>query len=175
MALLSTLLDICLLRGRPQDLPVSRLLVVVTGVASVMMDVVVGLDTPDPGLRMMFATVHALMFGLVVYGVLKLHGVVERWLQTLTALYAANAAVTVIAWPLSRQIAGTELQDWPGWAMLALFGIGIWFLMIMSQVLREALEVPVGRAVIISLASSVFALLVSLTIFAALAPRSMGS
>jgi hypothetical protein len=143
MNVLRVLLDICLLRGKPQDLPTSTNLLAAAAVAGVVVDY---LSLPDRRLdlgQLAFVLFQVALFGAGVWAVLKLRGVPARWIQTATALFAANALFSLLLLPLLPALeqmlkAGPEATPgWQGYAMLLISG---WFLLVMSRVLREAME-----------------------------------
>ena len=143
MAFLRLILDICLLRGKPQDLPTSHTLLVLAALAGVAVDF---LSLPEPGFdlgRLLFVISQAVLFGAGLWLLLKLRGFAVRWTQTATALYAANAVFSLLLLPLIPALA--EMLEagppaslgWQGMLMMVLSG---WFLAVMARVLREALE-----------------------------------
>lgn len=155
MNLLRLFLDICLLRGRAQDLPTSTNLMLGTAAASVVIDFV---SLPDearnPG-HLLFVASQVALFGAAVWLLLRQRGFPERWTQTLTALYAVNAAFSLALMPFLPTLAGMLKQGpgaepgWPAWLALALTA---WFLAVMARVLHEALETGMLASFFLSLA-----------------------
>jgi hypothetical protein len=155
MNTLRLLIDICLFRAKPQDLPTSRQLLAMTVAAGVLVDV---LSLPDgrldPG-RWLFILLQAGLFAAGVWLVLRSRGMTTRWTQTATALFAANAFFSLLLLPLMPALvemmqAGPQaVPNWQAYVMLAVSG---WFLAVMARVLREALETSMGLSLIITLA-----------------------
>jgi hypothetical protein len=155
MNTLRLLLDICLLRGRAQDLPASMNLVWLTAATSVAVDV---LSLPDGGAglgRILFVASQVALFGASIWVVLKLRGHPARWVQTISALYAANTAFSVLLLPFMPALAamveagpGTPV-GWQAYVMLALTG---WFLAVTARVLREATEWPLLPSLLVGIA-----------------------
>lgn len=141
--LLNTLLAIFLLRGRPQDLPASRPLVWFTALAVVLTDYVLDRLHEDPVSRLSFAAAQAVLLGAVVWLALRLRGYPERWMQTIAPLYAASAFINLLSWPLLSGIDRAQ-ADGPSWPLLFGFIMTLWFLAIMTQVLRHALAIPIA-------------------------------
>jgi len=150
-----TIIDICLLRGKPQDLPTSFNLVLLAAGAGIVID---ALSLSGNGLDMqqlLFAALQTVLFGAGLWLLLKQRGFVSRWIQTATALYAVNALFSLVILPLLPALYDMARADPPttmGWQQLAAVVLSGWFLAVMAQVLREALEVSLGAAVVISLA-----------------------
>jgi heme/copper-type cytochrome/quinol oxidase subunit 3 len=155
MNTLRLLLDLCLLRGRAQDLPASMQLVWLTAATSVVVDV---LSLPDGGAdlgRILFVASQVVLFGATIWLVLKLRGFPERWMQTISALYAANTAFSVLLLPMLPALMamyeggpGTPV-GWQAYVMLAVTG---WFLVVTARVLREATEWPLLPSFLVSIA-----------------------
>jgi len=155
MNTLRLLLDLCLLRGRAQDLPTSTHLVGLTAVSSVAVDV---LSLPDGGAdlgRILFVASQVVLFGASIWLVLKLRGFPARWMQTITALYAANTAFSLLLLPFLPALAAMveagpgKPIGWQAYVMLALTG---WFLAVTARVLREATEWPLLPSLLVSIA-----------------------
>lgn len=155
MNLLRLFLDICLLRGRAQDLPTSTNLVLGTALASVVIDF---LSLPDdarnPG-HLLFVASQVALFGLAVWLLLRQRGFPERWTQTTTALYAVNAAFSLVLMPFLPALAEMLKQGpgaTPGWPAYLALALTAWFLAVMARVLHEALEVGMLASFFLSLA-----------------------
>jgi len=149
MHIFKIILDICLLRGRAQDLPASMNLVWLTAVASVAVN---ALGMPEPALdlaQLLFIASQALLFGAAVWLLLRLRGFPTRWLQTVTALYAVDAVFSLLLLPFLPALMemiklGPEAKpSWEAYVLLALSG---WLLLIIARVLREATEWPLPLA-----------------------------
>lgn len=155
MKLLRQFLDICLLRGRAQDLPTSSQLMAGTALASVAVDF---LSLPaaarDLG-HLLFVVTQVALFGLAVWLLLRQRGYPERWLQTVTALYAANVAFSLVLMPFLPAL-GEMLKQGPGvapgWPAYLALAMTAWFLAVMARVLHEALEVRMLFGFLLSLA-----------------------
>lgn len=154
MNFLKKILDICLLRGRVQDLPTSTRLLGLTGVASVVVNT---LSMPGQNLgiaQLLFVALQPILFGAVIFALLRLRGFPERWVQTMTALYAVDAVFSLLKLPLLPAMIdmlkqGPEAQfRWEGALLLFLGG---WMLLITARVLREATEWPLPLAFFASL------------------------
>lgn len=149
MPILKVILDICLLRGRAQDLPASMNLVWLTAIASVAVNAVGMPERATNMGQLLFIASQAAMFGGVVWLLLRLRGFTERWLQTATALYAVDAVFSLLLLPFLPALMemikqGPEAK--PGWEAYVLLMLSGWLLLIIARVLREATEWPLPVA-----------------------------
>ncbi len=147
LRLLQLFMDICLLRGKPQDLPSSRFLFSLTLGASLLVSLpalTLNLGGPLPalaaGIMDIFLTIVFLRGGLYI---LEKDA---RFQQTATAVFGAGAILNVIAMPLEVTIAsvaesGATLPPMAGLLYLALV---VWSLVILGHILRHALDTRLG-------------------------------
>jgi len=144
MKIISTLFQICLFRGKPQDLPTSSALVMVAAAGGVAID---ALGLPGEGLdgrNLVFAVLQTGLFGLGVWLLLSMRGFAARWTQTVTALFATNALFSLAMLPLTpflHQMLQATTPVEPGWQVIVAFVISSWFLAVVALIMREALEV----------------------------------
>ncbi len=165
MSAIRTLVDICLLRGKPQDLPADRSLVWQTAVFSIVSNFAIDNLHPDAATRLLFATTQVVLLGAVVWGALRLRHFPQRWMQVIAPLYAAGALINLLAWPLFSLVITPNAPTSGNWALLLGVGMTVWFLAIMTNVMHHALELPVGRSAFISVACMMFSGLVLLLLF----------
>jgi len=156
MPTLKIILDICLLRGRAQDLPASMNLVWLTAAASVLVN---ALGMPERALdlaQLLFIASQAVLFGAVVWLVLRLRGFAARWMQTVTALYAVDAVFSLLLLPFLPALMEMIKQGpeaMPSWQAYVLLALSAWLLLIIARVLREATEWPLPLAFVVGFAS----------------------
>lgn len=149
MHILKIIFDICLLRGRAQDLPASMNLVWLTAAASVAVNAVGMPERATNLAQLLFIISQAALFGAVIWLLLRLRGFAARWMQTITALYAVDAVFSLLLLPLLPALMemikqGPEAK--PGWEAYLLLAISGWLLLIIARVLREATEWPLPLA-----------------------------
>lgn len=149
MHILKIILDICLLRGRAQDLPASMNLVWLTAAASVMVNALGMSEQALDLAQLLFIASQAVLFGAVVWLVLRLRGFAARWMQTISALYAVDAVFSLLLLPFLPALMemikqGPEAK--PGWEAYVLVALSGWLLLIIARVLREATEWPLPLA-----------------------------
>jgi hypothetical protein len=148
---LQTLFAIVLLRGRPQDLPVSRALVLSCALAAVVTDYMLDRFHEDLFERLQFAVTQTVLLGATVWGALRLRGMPERWMQTIAPLFAASALINILSWPVLAAARGPTGDD-ALWALTLGFAMTIWFLAVMVRVLRHALEASLPVSVLAAFA-----------------------
>lgn len=161
--LLKQLLDICRFRAGPEDLPASRALVLVTAVASVISNTLIDNFHRAMSAVLAMSIAQVALFGGVIWLVLMLRGFPERWDQTISALYGTGALLQLAGWAVvsaAMLLTGAE----PGQVLPAMLltGLGIWFLAIMTWVLRRAMEISTGIALLASIGCQ---LLIGLVLF----------
>ena len=152
------LLDICLLRAGPQDLPASRRFLTLTLAGYVVVNVLV--SRLSLGLReaAVVSLLDTLLLAAFAQVVLRVAARPERFLQTLAALAGTGQLLGLLALPLvagllKAQAAG---QAAAGLALIWL-GVLIWSLLVLGHILRHALAVRfvtgVGIGVLYNLVS----------------------
>ncbi len=147
--LLTYFVRLCLFQSGPQDAPASERLMLATGFLVVVSHVLTNNLYDTMYSRIVIAVSQVLVFGAVVYLVLKIKNLESRWVQTLTALYGAAALFQFASWPLVGLLGsgdGVEPTGLPQplWLHLA---TGAWYLAVMSNILRHALDTTIGRGV----------------------------
>lgn len=165
MSAIRTLIDIFLLRGKPQDLPADRSLVWQAALLSVASNFAIDDLHPNAGMRLLFAVTQVVLLGAVVWGALRLRGFPQRWIQTMAPLYAGGAIINLIAWPLFSLVILPNAPASGEWALLLGVGMTVWFLAIMTNVMHHALELPIGRSALVSIACMMVSGLLLLMLF----------
>lgn len=156
--LLKLLVDICLLRAGPQDLPVSSVLVVLTGLAYFGASLL--LFNIDSTLRMSFvvgALDTLLLFGFTAL-MLQVRRFPERFRQTVSAFAGTGALLGLCALPLVEIMVRAQAQgnEAPGVA-LGWFALLLWSLSVFGHIVRHAIAVSlptgIGIGVLFAVAS----------------------
>ena len=150
LAALRRLLDVCLLRAGPQDLPYSRDFMILTMAASLgagLLAVAILEETRFALLELVLTYLFTVAF---LYAVLSFRRLAGRFVQTASAVFGADALITLVALHAlhAASDAGAE-RPVTGLAMLAL---GLWNLAVLGHILRHALDtiLPVGVLVALS-------------------------
>ncbi len=156
MSILKILVDICLFQAKPQDLPASQSLVLATGAGTVITNLLVHRAQGEILQVLVNSVAQVVVFGLCVWMVLRLKLRVERFPQTISAIYGSSALLQLVAWPMAASLPRTDNVPELSLPILLILGVGIWVLAISVHVLREALEVSVGAGILYTLGCQVF-------------------
>jgi hypothetical protein len=143
MNTLTTFLNLFVLRAKPQDLPTSTQLLALAAVVAMAADFL-SLPDRDPLLgHALFVGTRPLLYGAVLWLLLKQRHFEARWVQTATAIFAALAMLSLLRLPLLPALLEMVKQG-PGmtlgWQAWASFVLELWFLILVARILREALE-----------------------------------
>lgn len=142
------LLAVVFLSGRPQDLPASRSVLATLAVLSVVTGYLVDRAHDDEAMRLLFALTQTVLLGAWVWLALYVRGYPARWIQTMSALYGSALFLNLVTWPLfvwlEASQSGTPLPLFFALVMT------LWFLAIMTQVLRHALVLPAVLSALVS-------------------------
>ena len=137
--------EICRFRLRPQDMPASRALLLVTALAYLGVDAILaGIDLPaaDAVLTASLETAGLAGYTAVVLGARGHHARIE---QTLIALLGSGLVLGLVAWPVVTwlHVARTTRVDVGAPALLWL-PVFVWSLLVSAHVYRHALSVRFG-------------------------------
>lgn len=167
MGFIKTLLDLCAFQAKPQDLPASQTLVIVTGLTTIITYILAHRAFGQPGDVIGFSVAQVVLFGFAVWAVLKLKRKPERFAQTITAIFGISTLMQLVAWPivgwLSR-VRGTPGAELPA---LLIMGLSIWVLAISVYVMKHALEVGIAQSLMITLGCQLFTLVLLFVLFGA--------
>ncbi len=145
-ALLGIFLRIGFLIGKPQELPASTTLPVLTGVLAFLTNFAVDTGFAREIHRFDFALAQTGLLAIWIGAAISLRRVWVRYNQTLSAVYGGNILINLVTWPLSFD---------PGLGALGAKVLGIvlalWLLAIVTKILTHALEVPILLSALISL------------------------
>ena len=143
------LLDICLLRATPQELPCSWKLLGLTLIASL------GLtypamqaygSTPNPVPALLADLLFTLGF---IYGILAFRGLTIRFIQTASAIFGTDAIITLIALPVLHAASIGATQD--AFTLFAMASVGFWSLVVLGHILRHALSLTLPGGILVAL------------------------
>jgi len=188
--MLNTLLNLCRLRGGPQDLPSSQQLLIMLAAASVITKVLPRLGDFPVG-TLLFASIvkTALMLG-ILFLILRMNDKVARFVQTATAICGVLTIIQLVTTPIFVRFLDamsktgaltpeTAASMPPEMAfgnliwMLVIVAIGVWSIACIANIVRHAFEVPMGRAIFITLSMMVLSEIVTLMIAAPFAGESL--
>ena len=142
------LLDICLLRAAPQELPCSWGLFGLTLIASLSLGypaMQVYQPIPNPAPELLVGLLFTLGF---IYGILAFRGLQIRFIQTASAIFGTDAIITLVALPVLHAASTAATQD--TFTLIAMAGIGIWNLLVLGHILRHALSLPLPGGILVA-------------------------
>jgi hypothetical protein len=160
-----TVVNICLLRANPQDLPTSSTLTVATILFYYAADIVAALAWVPLERAWVAATADTFLLCALAHLALKLHQRLERVRQTLMALAGCGAVFALVA-----TLVGSVVPDGPSSLYVSLPAL-FWLLAVYGHILRHALEVPYAVGVV---ATGAYVFLSSLAIGPFLTPAASG-
>ena len=149
--------DLCLFRAKPQDLPASNTLVFLTSILNIsatlaVLHLIAGYNI---GQTLILSIALIVAFGFVIWVVLKVNGLADRWIQTISALYGTRTLLLSIEWMLIPAAPPAEtISDLianMGVALIAVSVLDIWIFAIMIVVIRHAIQTSVGISIIIGI------------------------
>lgn len=149
--LLRFFIDLSLFRRKPQDLPASGNLLGIMALLAFASYFVSNGVLAGMGKSFSISLAQTALFGAAVWLILFLHGKRERWSQVMTALYGVSALLHVVALAPVLWIdrSGPEQAE-AAVPFLLVGAINFWFLIITAVAFREALEVSMPMALLIS-------------------------
>lgn len=156
---LQRLIGICLFRAGPQDLDHSvRLLILLAGLSTAV-DLVVLNAMSAFNAAEINALIQTALALTVIYALLALRGLSNRFVQTATALFGTSILFSLAALPTIRLMLDPQP---PQWAMTAWLIVAVWSIAVLTHILRNALNV--GRPIAILLALGYLGLSILVTV-----------
>jgi hypothetical protein len=134
------------LSGGPQDLPASWPLMIFMVTAYLVQNLITGIQLEDD----LAAPKSLLAIGLqmiVLAGLLRWRGCMERYPQTLSALAGVGIIFNMITWFLLSQ--SDPAADQPVLAMIW-FAVFIWSLFVDANIYRHSLSVPLAMGMLVT-------------------------
>jgi len=159
--------QITLLRGKPQDVPASPLLLVLTILAHFVANLVLGTLFPViSGPLALLLTVYTVFTVAWYAGLLKLLGKPERFLQTTTAVFGFQLVLTPISSVADYLL--RRFHEDPTWQFpvaLIFFVVLAWTIAVHSHVVKAALEWTTASSVALVILHVMVMQLVLLSLF----------
>ncbi len=180
MKVIKVFFDISLLQAKPQDVPFSYPLLVMTVAASIASYILaIGelaqLFGKDISVAPITVAEH-LIFAGTVWAILRFHNHSERFVQTVTAMFGVNTMVQLVMWPITGWLMksaadlsalGTEQAPPPeaGMPLFLMLSLLIWILIVYGHIFKETLETRFGAGLLYTIASWMFTRMMLLLIF----------
>lgn len=150
-ALIQPFINLLLFRAGPQDMPASKSVLKIAIVACFITDIMGAVGLLGLPLSAVLSAGQIALYSSFVYLLLKINTKTERWLQTLTALFGALALINLVTYPFIQNlslISEGQLVLTPGLLLVA--ALQLWFFIIMARILRDANDITLGRAILLS-------------------------
>lgn len=151
LALIQPFLNLLFFRAGPQDMPASTSALKFTIIACFLTDVIGATNTLGLSTSMLLSAGQIALLGVFVFLLLKINQKDERWLQTLTALFGALAIINLVTYPFIRNLdlfVDGQMVLTPN--ILIVAALQLWFFIVMARILRDALEIRMVRAVLLT-------------------------
>ena len=176
-ALFGVVVDIVLLRRGPEHLPASSTLLAILVVAYAVVAGLVASAVATPDQRWPIELVVVIGTTLLWYQVaLRVANKRERFVQTLSAMFAARLLFAPLAMPLMsawmEQVRLFEETKTPPSSLIGLlaFFLTLWLFVVNARIVRGAFEWPWFPAVVLTLAQEVAMLVVLAAILSGVSP-----
>jgi hypothetical protein len=164
--------DIAFLRRGPEDLPASQSLLVSTVIAFALISLAMAWALPSKSphevAQLAVGTGLMLAWG---WAVLKLAGRPERFVQTMTAIFGFHLllapAAIVGAWLFNTYQAD---PTWKTPVLLFAFLLGLWELVVIGRILRNATQWPVFVCICLIISQALLTQIIVLSLFPELKP-----
>ena len=139
--LLKLFFDLCLLKAAPQDLPYSRFLMLLSIGCYFLIGLAVSLQDEAFGMAMVSAVVDTgLLVGLAYLG-LWMRDFMPRSIQTVTAFAGTGTLFELMGWPLVTYLQHLGQGQGSIFSLLLLVLI-VWNIVVIGNILKHALELP---------------------------------
>ncbi len=161
MGLLRQLIQLCLLRIGPEDLPGDARLPWVLAAGYVLSGGLLFMAKEGFASGMMRAALDAALLAGFVWGALKMREYPERFNQTYAALLGISLVMTLLSWPVFNAVPDEMVADKLHPAQIGMLALLLWSLIAQGQVVRRALDVNAGMGLLLVF---VYFMLSSLTI-----------
>lgn len=140
-ALLTSAVELCLLRCAPQDLPSSIFLLQLMVALNLLVGIVMVVDAQFGIVRAVLENLFGLVLMLaVIYIALSLRGKLPRFIQTATAMLLSGLLLSLLALPLVAWGHRSESAE----SELLLLVLFIWSIVVLGHIIRHAFELPLN-------------------------------
>ncbi|MHB8534351.1 MAG: hypothetical protein ACYDBW_02780 [Sulfuricaulis sp.] len=142
---LKIILNISLLRAKPQDLPASGSVMLAALAAYALADVLGVLDLVSPGGAALAAAVDTLLLLAATHLALRWRHMENRAPQTLSALAGCGALISLLAWAAAGLVPARPAAAWVWLPFL------FWYTLVFGHILRHALSISRVAGVTVSI------------------------
>ena len=160
------LVEICLLRAGPQDLPAAPVFLGLVLAGYVLVDILISRINFAPGVAIAVSLLDTLLLATFVQLVLRIRAKPERFNQTLAAVAGTGLLLGLLAVPVIQGLSAAQLADQTasGLALLWL-AILVWSLLVLGHILRHALDVKLATGIGIGVLYSLLSVMIVRSLF----------
>lgn len=155
LTVLKSFFALCLLRLRPQDLPASPVLAGFAAVCYVAAGLLMALQHMSPAGAAGLVALDTALFGFLIWLLLWIRLMPNRYLQTFTAMLGASAVLEIVAVPLvlwqQSAIVGDQMTTAGVIVSLLLWVWLFWSLLVIGHIVRHAIDTILPIGVILAL------------------------
>lgn len=148
--------NMCRLNKRPQDLPASTNLLTICVVVYAFLSILLTSLFQPAEKAVLTGVIEIFLIMIFTLSLLQATGKTTRWTQTVTALFGTSIIINFITLPVYLLIDPTainqlEANTGQSMALLILAALGCWNIVIMSHILKHALEVNFAIALFLAI------------------------
>ena len=151
MNLIKIFVDLCVFQAKPQDLPASPALAMITGAATIITYIIAHQASGQGKGIVGFAIAQVVIFAFTIWVVLKVKKLPERFPQTISAIFGVSSLIQLVAWPILGWLSKTSGTPGAELPVLMIMGLSVWVLTVSVYVMKHALEIGVGQSLLITL------------------------
>ena len=140
MPIFKLFLDICLFRKGPQDIPLSRFLLVLTLMFTLSTSMLLSWVEVEFFQAILQSICATLLLVGFIFSMLRMAGKMTRFPQSLIAALAADGMITALAIPLV--LVSVALPEWQAAVSLLLLAMMLWELAVLGHIIQQAMGFP---------------------------------
>jgi len=151
-ALIFRFFDICLLRAGPQDLPSSLFLLRVVVVLSLIVGILLNIQTKPFSQSLMISLFNVVWLTAFLYVSLQLRGKLARFRQALIAMMGTNVILGLLIMPFMYNLVAAEINNESVPVAFQFFLLLlVWDLTVFAHIIRHSLDIRLAYGFIISI------------------------
>ena len=152
MTLSKAFLDVCLLRKGPQDLPKSSVLLAFSFFLYLVIDVLLTVQSRPIADSLMVSLLDVCFLAGVVSLILRQHQHIDRFLQTMTALFGTGVILGIFIFPLVYGGVQNQYGDLLQQIIILLFLVMvIWNVAVLAHIIRHAISTSIGIGIMMAI------------------------
>lgn len=151
--LLKLFIDLCRLRAKPQDVPASSALLLLSIVLALVSGMLSISGSVHGLMQVIIISLMDVAITLILLSIfLNLVNLSSRLLQTATAMFGTGAIINLVSFPVMLLM--NSSPDNPGYQLLGAlfyFALLIWSLVVMGHILRHSFNLPLTGGILIAI------------------------